>query len=265
MSKKRADILLFEKGLVESREKGKRLIMEGLVYIGTKKIDKPGDSIDENENITIKSNPLIYVSRGGLKLEKAINYFNLNLCDIIAMDIGASTGGFTDCMLRNGAAKVYALDVGYNQLDWRLRNDPRVVVMERTNIRNITKEDIEDNIDFISIDVSFISLKLVLPVAKELLTTDGEIVALIKPQFEAGREKVGKKGIVRDKNTHMEVITNIVNFSEEIGLFPCSLTFSPVTGATGNIEFLIHLKRNTEIFERKLIQKTIDEAHFTLK
>jgi 23S rRNA (cytidine1920-2'-O)/16S rRNA (cytidine1409-2'-O)-methyltransferase len=265
MSKKRADILLFEKGLVESREKGKRLIMEGLVYIGTKKIDKPGDSIDENENITIKSNPLIYVSRGGLKLEKAINYFNLNLCDIIAMDIGASTGGFTDCMLRNGAAKVYALDVGYNQLDWRLRNDPRVVVMERTNIRNITKEDIEDNIDFISIDVSFISLKLVLPVAKELLNTDGEIVALIKPQFEAGREKVGKKGIVRDKNTHMEVITNIVNFSEEIGLFPCSLTFSPVTGATGNIEFLIHLKRNTEIFERKLIQKTIDEAHFTLK
>lgn len=265
MSKKRADLLLFEKGLVESREKGKRLIMEGVVFIGTKRIDKPGDSIDENEEITIKSNPLIYVSRGGLKLEKAIEYFNLELDNVIAMDIGASTGGFTDCMLKNGAVKVYALDVGYNQLDWKLRSDSRVVVMERTNIRNITKDDIKDDIDFISIDVSFISLRLVLPVAKDLLNENGQIVALIKPQFEAGREKVGKKGIVRDKDTHIEVINKIVEFCNEIGLVPSSLTFSPVTGATGNIEFLIYLKKHGTSFGQELIQKTIDEAHNTLK
>jgi 23S rRNA (cytidine1920-2'-O)/16S rRNA (cytidine1409-2'-O)-methyltransferase len=265
MSKKRADLLLFEKGLVESREKGKRLIMEGVVFIGTKRIDKPGDSIDENEEITIKSNPLIYVSRGGLKLEKAIEYFDLELDNVIAMDIGASTGGFTDCMLKNGAVKVYALDVGYNQLDWKLRSDSRVVVMERTNIRNITKDDIKDDIDFISIDVSFISLRLVLPVAKDLLNENGQIVALIKPQFEAGREKVGKKGIVRDKDTHIEVINKIVEFCNEIGLVPSSLTFSPVTGATGNIEFLIYLKKHGTSFGQELIQKTIDEAHNTLK
>ena len=178
--KKRADIVLFEKGLVDSREKAKRTIMEGLVFIGTQRIDKPGEKIDENSEIIIKVNPIKYVSRGGLKLEKAIEKFSLELNDKIAMDIGASTGGFTDCMLINGAHKVFAVDVGYGQLDWKLRNDPKVIVMERTNIRNVKIEDIGENIDFISIDVSFISLRLVLPVAKELLSTEGEIVALIK-------------------------------------------------------------------------------------
>lgn len=265
MGKKRADILLFEKGLVDSREKGKRVIMEGIVFIGTRRIDKPGDYIDEDEDIIVKTNPLIYVGRGGLKLEKAIGIFDINLDKVIAMDIGASTGGFTDCMLKNGAVKVYAVDVGYNQLDWKLRNDPRVVVMERTNIRNVKKEGIDDKIDFISIDVSFISLRLVLPVAKSLLDESGEIVALIKPQFEAGREKVGKKGIVRDKNTHFEVIKEVVKFSNEIGLKATALTFSPVTGATGNIEFLVQLRNQGEIIDDKSILSLIEDAHRTLK
>lgn len=265
MVKKRADILLFEKGLVDSREKGKRLIMEGLVFIGTRRVDKPGDSINEEEEIYVKNNPLIYVSRGGLKLEKSIEYFGLNLDKSIAMDIGASTGGFTDCMLRSGATKVYAIDVGYNQLDWKLRNDPRVVVMERTNIRNVVLEDIGEQVDFISIDVSFISLRLVLPVAKKLLKDDGEIVALIKPQFEAGRDKVGKKGIVREKSTHTEVLRNVVEFSKQIGLIANSLTFSPVTGATGNIEFLVHLKKHGEVIGEDLILNIIEESHNTLK
>ncbi len=265
MGKKRADILLFEKGLVDSREKGKRVIMEGIVFIGTRRIDKPGDYIDEDEDIIVKSNPLIYVSRGGLKLEKAMDSFGINLDKVIAMDIGASTGGFTDCMLRSGAIKVYAVDVGYNQLDWKLRNDSRVLVMERTNIRNVKKEDIADEIDFISIDVSFISLRLVLPVAKMLLKETGEIVALIKPQFEAGRDKVGKKGIVRDKETHFEVIKEVVKFSCEMGLIASALTFSPVTGATGNIEFLVHLKNQGEILDEDTILGVIEDAHRTLK
>ena len=265
MGKKRADILLFEKGLVDSREKGKRVIMEGTVFIGTRRVDKPGDYIDEEEDITVKINPLIYVGRGGLKLEKALEIFNIDLADVVAMDIGSSTGGFTDCMLRSGAAKVYAVDVGYNQLDWKLRSDARVVVMERTNIRNVRKEDIGEEIDFISIDVSFISLKLVLPVAKELLSEDGEIVALVKPQFEAGRDKVGKKGIVKDKNTHLEVINRIVEFSKSIDLIPVSLTYSPVTGATGNIEFLLHLKNKGDLFEENVVFDVIEKAHDTLK
>ncbi len=260
--KKRADIVLFEKGLVDSREKAKRTIMEGLVFIGTQRIDKPGEKIDENSEIIIKVNPIKYVSRGGLKLEKAIEKFSLELNDKIAMDIGASTGGFTDCMLINGAHKVFAVDVGYGQLDWKLRNDPKVIVMERTNIRNVKIEDIGENIDFISIDVSFISLRLVLPVAKELLSTEGEIVALIKPQFEAGRDNVGKKGIIRDKNIHFNVIKNIVDFCLEIGFGIVGLTFSPITGATGNIEFLIHLNNNNiNNINEKLILEIIDEAH----
>jgi len=215
--KKRVDILLVEKGLVESREKAKRIIMEGSVFVGNKRIDKPGEKLDEDVELVIKDNPLTYVSRGGLKLEKAIKLFNIDLFNKVAMDIGASTGGFTDCMLQNGVSKVFAVDVGYGQLDWRLRNDPRVIVMERTNIRNVTYEDINEKIDFITIDVSFISLKLVLPVAKSLLNEDGEVVALIKPQFEAGRDKVGKKGIVREKDTHCEVISSIVEFSRSYG------------------------------------------------
>lgn len=265
MGKKRADIILFEKGLVDSREKGKRVIMEGSVFIGTRRIDKPGDYIDENEDIIVKSNPLIYVSRGGLKLEKAIEIFNLNLDKLIAMDIGASTGGFSDCMLRSGVVKVYAVDVGYNQLDWKLRSDPRVVVMEKTNIRYVKKEDIGESIDFISIDVSFISLRLVLPVAKSLISEKGEIVALIKPQFEAGRAKVGKKGIVRDKETHFEVIKNVVEFSKEIGLISNSLTYSPVTGATGNIEFLVHFKNEGASIDDDFILDVIEDAHNSLK
>lgn len=260
--KKRADVILFEKGLVESREKAKRVIMEGSVFVGSQRIDKPGEKLDEDVEIFIKENPITFVSRGGLKLEKAINLFNIKLKDKVAMDIGASTGGFTDCMLQSEASKVFAVDVGYGQLDWRLRNDPRVIVMERTNIRNVTKEDIGESLDFISIDVSFISLKLVLPVAKELLKDNGELIALIKPQFEAGKEKVGKKGIVRDKNIHFEVVKSIVEFSKELGFGVNGISFSPITGATGNIEFLIYLINNGEdSIDDKEILTIIDEAH----
>ena len=264
MSKKRADIILFEKGLVESREKGKRIIMEGSVYIGTIRVDKPGDKIDEEAEIYIKDNPISYASRGGLKIEKAIEIFNINLNDVIAMDIGASTGGFTDCMLQNGAKKVYSVDVGYGQLDWKLRSDKRVVVMERTNIRNVKPEDIEDKISFISIDVSFISLKLVLPIAHDLLEDKGELVALIKPQFEAGRDKVGKKGIIRDKKIHMEVLNTIVNFSKEIGFGVENISYSPVTGAKGNIEFLIYLIKNNENIGEHIIGDLVNQAHSNL-
>lgn len=264
--KKRADVVLFEKGLVDSREKGKRVIMEGIVFLGTERIDKPGQKIDEEATLTVKKNPIKYVSRGGLKLEKSIEAFELSIEDKICMDIGSSTGGFTDCMLKNGAKKVYAVDVGYGQLDWRLRNDPRVVVMERTNIRNVTTEDIGEQIDFISIDVSFISLELVLPVAKSLLKTNGEISALIKPQFEAGRDKVGKKGIIKDKDIHLEVIKKIVNFSRKLGLGVSNLSYSPITGATGNIEFLIYLKNSCEeLINEDNIFKIINQAHNTLK
>jgi len=263
--KKRVDILLVEKGLVESREKAKRIIMEGSVFVGNKRIDKPGEKLDEDVELVIKDNPLTYVSRGGLKLEKAIKLFNIDLFNKVAMDIGASTGGFTDCMLQNGVSKVFAVDVGYGQLDWRLRNDPRVIVMERTNIRNVTYEDINEKIDFITIDVSFISLKLVLPVAKSLLNEDGEVVALIKPQFEAGRDKVGKKGIVREKDTHCEVISSIVEFSRSLGFGICGLSYSPITGATGNIEFLIYLKNNDEkTINSDDIFKIVEEAHENL-
>lgn len=260
--KKRADVLLFEKGLVESREKAKRIIMEGSVFVGTQRIDKPGEKLEEDVEITIKENPLTYVSRGGLKLEKAIDLFNIDLNEKVAMDIGASTGGFTDCMLQNGASKVFAVDVGYGQLDWKLRNDPRVVVMERTNIRNVTYDDIGEKIDFISIDVSFISLRLVLPVTKSLLKDNGEVIALIKPQFEAGRDKVGKKGIVREKKTHYEVIESVVEFSKELGFGIKGLSFSPITGATGNIEFLVYLVNNSgETIENKKILDIVEEAH----
>lgn len=263
--KKRADVILFEKGLVDSREKGKRVIMEGSVFVGTERIHKPGQRLDENIDIIIKKDPNIYVSRGGLKLEKSIDYFNLDLKGKVTMDIGASTGGFTDCMLKNGAKKVFAVDVGYGQLDWKLRNDDRVVVMERTNIRYVEEEDIGEKIDFISIDVSFISLRLVLPVAKKLLKEDGEIIALIKPQFEAGRDNVGKKGIVRDKNIHFQVIKDIIELCKENSLAAYGLTYSPITGATGNIEFLIYLKNNKDIFiNEENIKSVIEKAHKNL-
>lgn len=267
MKKKRADVVLYEKGLVESREKAKRLIMEGTVYVGKKRIDKPGEKIDIDEPIEIKKNPLPYVSRGGLKLEKAIQSFNIDLKDKSAMDIGASTGGFTDCMLQHGAKKVYALDVGYGQLDWKLRMDTRVIIRERTNIRYVTQEDIGEVFDFISIDVSFISLKLVLPVAKDLLSDVGHIVALIKPQFEAGRDKVGKKGIVREKETHIEVIKAIKQFCNSINLNLIDLDYSPITGATGNIEFLSYISKDMDkraIQDIKII-RTVDRAHGLLE
>lgn len=265
MTKKRADILLYEKGLVDSREKAKRVIMEGAVFIGTMRVDKPGEKFEEDVEIYVKTNPLIYVSRGGLKLEKAIEKFSLDLQDKIAMDIGASTGGFTDCMLQNGAQKVYAVDVGYGQLDWSLRKDPRVIVMERTNIRNVTEEQIGEEVDFISIDVSFISLELVLPTAKKLLTQNGEIMALIKPQFEAGRDKVGKNGIIRDKNIHVEVLLKMIEYISNLGLGVLDLSYSPITGAKGNIEFLIHLQNNIKnSVSETIINNVVDDAHNSL-
>jgi 23S rRNA (cytidine1920-2'-O)/16S rRNA (cytidine1409-2'-O)-methyltransferase len=260
--KKRADIILYEKGLVESQEKAKRIIMEGIVFVGNTRIDKPGEELDENSEMIIKKSTNIYVSRGGLKLEKAINTFNLSLNNKISMDIGSSTGGFTDCMLKNGANKVFAVDVGYGQLDWKLRSDPKVVVMERTNIRHVMKEDIIDDIDFISIDVSFISLKLVLPVTKTLMSSNGEIIALIKPQFEAAKSDVGDKGIIRDKNIHFQVIKNIINYCIENKLGVCGLTYSPITGAKGNVEFLVYLKNNSiNSIEDETILEIIEEAH----
>lgn len=264
--KERIDVLLLERGLAESREKAKRIIMEGIVFVDDKKVDKPGEKVDINSNITVKDNPLVYVSRGGLKLEKAIKVFKIDLQDKIAIDIGASTGGFTDCMLQNGAKKVYAVDVGYGQLDWKLRNDSRVIVKERTNIRYVTKDDIGEEVDFISIDVSFISLKLVLPVAKKLIKDSGYIMALIKPQFEAGKEKVGKKGLIKDKKIHVEVIEDIVAFCKSIELSPINLDFSPITGSTGNIEYLLYIsaKENDENISKETILHVVDNAHSIL-
>ncbi|MGM0395584.1 MAG: TlyA family RNA methyltransferase [Bacillota bacterium] len=265
MNKKRADAILFEKGLVESREKGKRIIMEGSVFVGDTRVDKPGEYFSDDVDIQIRGNPLKYVSRGGLKLEKAMEEFDLQLEDFICMDMGASTGGFTDCMLRSGARKVYAVDVGYGQLDWKLRSDNRVIVHERTNIRYLNTESIPDKIDFISIDVSFISLRLILPVAHKLLKEEGAVVALVKPQFEAGRNKVGKKGIVREKSTHREVLENVIQFSRELGFFAHGLTFSPITGTTGNIEFLLLLKKQETQLHKEMIDQVIEEAHKNLK
>lgn len=264
MVKKRADLILFEKGLVDSREKGKRVIMEGSVFIGDRRVDKPGEYYEDSVEIYIKENPLKYVSRGGLKLEKAMEEFGLLLEDSICMDMGASTGGFTDCMLKSGASKVYAVDVGYGQLDWKLRNDPRVVVMERTNIRYMEQDSIPDMLDFVSIDVSFISLKLILPVASNFLKEDGTVVALVKPQFEAGRDKVGKKGIVRDRAVHREVIERVIEFAAQFGLFPKGLTYSPITGTTGNIEFLLCLTKQVGDFSDGTIDGILDQAHENL-
>ncbi len=242
MAKIRLDSLLVKKGLIESRERAKAVIMAGQVYIDNQKCDKAGQMVDEDAaKPEIRGETLKYVSRGGLKLEKAIDEFDISLKGVTAMDIGASTGGFTDCMLQNGAKKVYAVDVGYGQFAWKLRSDERVVNMERTNIRYVTPEDIGEEIDFASIDVSFISLTLVLPVAKRLLRQNGAIAALIKPQFEAGRGQVGKKGVVRDIKIHYEVIEKVLTFARSIGLCAAGLTYSPVKGPEGNIEYLAYL------------------------
>lgn len=241
--KKRIDVLAVEKGLFPSREKARGSIMAGLVYVDGQRVDKPGTSVKEEAEITIKEALCPYVSRGGLKLEKAMELWDICLRDAKAVDIGASTGGFTDCMLQNGARQVYAIDVGYGQLDWNLRNDSRVVNMEKCNIRYLDVDEVGTDADFISIDVSFISLKLVFPVAARLLDEKGSLVCLVKPQFEAGREQVGKKGIVRDSSVHREVIANVIAYGEENGLYPHGLTYSPVKGTKGNIEYLLFMKK----------------------
>lgn len=258
--KQRLDIYLAENGFAESREKAKSIIMEGIVYINNQKAVKAGDMVGEKDNVEVRGNTLKYVSRGGLKLEKAISSFALVLNGLVCMDVGASTGGFTDCMLQNGASKVYCVDVGYGQLAWKLRQDPHVVNMERTNIRYVTENDIEEKLDFASIDVAFISLKLVLPVVYRLLKDDGCAVALIKPQFEAGREKVGKKGVVRDKNVHIEVIENVLNFTRESGFKVSDVTFSPIKGPEGNIEYLMYIKKQGTDNEID-VEKTVETSH----
>ena len=249
IKKERLDVLMVNRGLAASREKAKAIIMSGIVYVDGNKEDKAGTTFPDTADIEIKGNTLRYVSRGGLKLEKAVNEFSLELADLICMDVGASTGGFTDCMLQNNAKKVYSVDVGHGQLDWKLRNHEKVVCMEKTNIRYVTRDDIDDVLDFASIDVSFISLTKVLLPVKELLNDEGRIVCLIKPQFEAGREKVGKKGVVRDPEVHKEVIDMVIEYAKSIELYPLKLSFSPVKGPEGNIEYLLYLTKSRKEFE----------------
>ena len=244
--KERLDVLVVERRLADSREKAKAIIMAGNVFVNGQREDKAGSMFDVTSQIEIHGVTMKYVSRGGLKLEKAMTHFDISLEGRVCMDVGASTGGFTDCMLQNGAVKVYSVDVGHGQLDWRLRQDERVVVMEKTNIKFVTPEDIADVIDFASIDVSFISLTKVLLPVRALLRDGGEVAALIKPQFEAGREKVGKKGVVRDKAVHIEVIENVTAFAAANGFIPLNLEFSPIKGPEGNIEYLLHLRKSDE-------------------
>lgn len=264
--KERLDVLLVKKGIYQSRERAKASIMAGIVFVDGQKSDKAGNMVDTEAEIFVKENICPYVSRGGLKLEKSMKEFDLHLQDKVCMDIGASTGGFTDCMLQNGAAKVYAIDVGYGQLDWKLRTDERVINMEKCNVRYLNTDSIAEPIDFISIDVSFISLKLIFPVAAKVLAADGEIVCLVKPQFEAGREQVGKKGIVRDQKVHEEVIQNVIEYARENGLYPQGLTFSPVTGAKGNIEYLLALSKMEKMsYNVCCIQETVANSHAELE
>lgn len=244
--KKRLDVLLVEKGFFESREKAKAVIMSGCVYVNNQKADKAGTTYDENAAVEVRDNHLRYVSRGGYKLEKAMQVFPITLDGKITMDIGASTGGFTDCMLQNGASKVYAVDVGYGQLAWKLRNDERVVNLERTNMRYVTHEQVPEEIDFFSVDVAFISLKLILPAARGICSAEAEGVCLIKPQFEAGREHVGKNGVVRDKKVHVSVVDEIIGFCLENGFSVLGLDYSPIKGPQGNIEYLLHIKYSDE-------------------
>ena len=239
--KERLDVMLVARGLAESREKAKAIIMSGNVFVNSCREDKAGPMFDEKAVIEVKGNTLKYVSRGGLKLEKAMDNFSVSLSGKICMDVGASTGGFTDCMLQNGAVKVYSVDVGHGQLAWKLRQDERVVCMEKTNIRYVTPEDIPDKIGVTSIDVSFISLTKVLLPVKNLLEDHGDVVCLIKPQFEAGREKVGKKGVVKDKSVHRDVIHMVIDYARSIGFLVCNLDFSPIKGPEGNIEYLLHI------------------------
>lgn len=263
MKKKRLDVLLFEKGMVPSRERAKAIIMSGIVYVNNQKADKAGMSIPEDAEIEIRGKTNSFVSRGGLKIEKALNYFQIDPKNLCVMDIGASTGGFTDCLLTRGARKVYSIDVGYGQLAWKLRQDPRVVCMERTNIRKVTPDMLDDVPDFAVIDVSFISLKLVLPVVAQLLNEHGRIACLIKPQFEAGKGKVGKKGVVREPEIHLDVLNAFVENAHEAGFHIYNLTFSPIKGPEGNIEFLGYIGKDGEDADIDTAA-LVEEAHGAL-
>lgn len=262
--KERLDVLLVDKGIITSRERAKTCIMAGKVFVDGRRVDKAGEKVSVSANIEYKGEKLPYVSRGGLKLEKALKNFPLVLEGKVCMDIGASTGGFTDCMLQNGASKVFSIDVGYGQFAWKLRTDERVVCMERTNIRYVKPEDLGELVDFASIDVSFISLKKIMPATIGLLKDDGEVVALIKPQFEAGKEKVGKKGVVRDIAVHKEVVSGIIDNLEENNLNVLGLGYSPIKGPEGNIEYLVYFTKNKEresTFTREDVDKVVEASH----
>jgi len=262
--KERLDIILVEKGIITSREKAKACIMEGKVYVDDQKVDKAGEKVSYNANIEYRGEKLKYVSRGGLKLEKAMNTYDISLENKVCMDIGASTGGFTDCMLQNKASKVFSVDVGYGQFAWKLRTDERVVCMERTNIRYVKLEDIGEPLDFASIDVSFISLKKIMPATLNLLKDDGEVVALIKPQFEAGREKVGKKGVVREISTHKEVVYGIVDFLLSQDLNVMGVGYSPIKGPEGNREYLVYFSKDRSKesnFKREDVDTVVEASH----
>ena len=263
--KKRLDVLLTERGLQESRQRAQAVIMSGEVFVNGQRVDKPGTAVAEDAQIEIRGGTLAYVSRGGLKLEKAMATFPIDLHGTVCADIGASTGGFTDCMLQNGAEKVYAVDVGYGQLAWKLRSDPRVVCLERTNARYLTHEQVPDELDFASVDVSFISLKLILPPLNGLLKEGGHAACLVKPQFEAGREKVGKKGVVRDPDVHLEVLEHFLDHAREAGFAVLGLTYSPIRGPEGNIEYLGYLEKGPWQAVTFDLKALVDESHQTLK
>ena len=262
--KERLDVLLVKRNLAESREKAKAVIMSGIVYVDGQKEDKAGSMFDETANVEVRGTTLKYVSRGGLKLEKAMTTFGLKLDGCICADIGASTGGFTDCMLQNGATKVYAVDVGYGQLDWKLRSDERVVCMERTNARYLDRDQIPDELDFASIDVSFISLKLILPAVHRVLKEGGHVACLIKPQFEAGREKVGKKGVVRDPAVHQEVLEHFLIHAKENHFTVLGITYSPIRGPEGNIEYLGYLESGDWVEKTFDLQGLVEQSHAAL-
>ncbi|HIT57473.1 MAG TPA: TlyA family RNA methyltransferase [Candidatus Galloscillospira stercoripullorum] len=265
MAKKRLDVLLFEKGMAESRQKAQAIIMSGQVFVDEQRVDKAGAAVDEAARIEVRGQTLAYVSRGGLKLEKAMSTFPISLKGAVCADIGASTGGFTDCMLQNGAVKVYAVDVGYGQLAWKLRSDERVVCMERTNARYLTREQISEALDFVSIDVSFISLHLILPAVRALLSEEGQVVCLVKPQFEAGREKVGKKGVVRDPQVHLEVLEQFLRHAAEADFTVKGITFSPIRGPEGNIEYLGFLQAGALAPWQGDLKAVVDASHAELE
>ena len=264
MSKIRLDQYLCQNGLVQSRERAKALIMSGIVFVNEQKVDKAGEMIAPDAKVEVRGHDIGYVSRGGLKLEKAMQVFPMRPDGKVCMDIGASTGGFTDCMLQNGATKVYAVDVGYGQLDWKLRSDERVVCMERTNARYLDRDQIPDELDFASIDVSFISLKLILPAVHRVLKEGGHVACLIKPQFEAGREKVGKKGVVRDPDVHLEVLENFLTHAKDSGFTVLDITFSPIRGPEGNIEYLGYLESGDWVEKTFDLQGLVEQSHAVL-